>query len=286
MSLNRKQNLTEIKNLCKEIIEEIQTRYKNKNKTIIVGADINVNFLFYGLLGFPRAEKYSDADIVVFTGGADINPNLYGEKPHASVNRINRQRDTKEFLLYKSLKDSVLKLGICRGGQFLNVMNGGKLWQNVDRHTNDHYLINIDDGEITQVTSTHHQQMIPNYSSWNFNPVAIACDIKGNPFTLCSRKEKEKFAHVNIRSNSNHKTNLNTVWDAQDYYKVDFEAIYYQDTNSFCFQPHPEYLNYEIGKSTCKYFLKQLIELTKENPFAPSKIKVTDVPDFLKTAQQ
>jgi gamma-glutamyl-gamma-aminobutyrate hydrolase PuuD len=50
--------------------------------------------------------------------------------------------------------------GICRGAQFLNVMAGGKMIQHVDSHGNYHSMTTID-GEEMEVSSTHHQMIIP-----------------------------------------------------------------------------------------------------------------------------
>ena len=50
--------------------------------------------------------------------------------------------------------------GICRGGQFLNVMNGGSMHQHIEGHTQSHY-ITLYSGREIPVSSTHHQMMIP-----------------------------------------------------------------------------------------------------------------------------
>lgn len=51
-------------------------------------------------------------------------------------------------------------VGICRGAQLLNVMNGGKLHQHVTGHGTSHRMRTLTDDEF-RVTSTHHQMMIP-----------------------------------------------------------------------------------------------------------------------------
>jgi len=66
---------------------------------------------------------------VVFTGGADVSPFMYGEKK-LSVTCNDEHRDEQEKLFFERYT-KVPKVGICRGGQFLNVMNGGKMWQHV-----------------------------------------------------------------------------------------------------------------------------------------------------------
>src|SRR5574344_1685246 len=75
------------------------------------------------------------ADIVFFTGGEDVSPSLYGEKAHRTT-FANKKRDIVEMEVFNLIKDNsdILKLGVCRGSQFLTVMNGAKLVQNVNNH--------------------------------------------------------------------------------------------------------------------------------------------------------
>ena len=108
--------------------------------------------------GFSVAETMGEADFVVFTGGEDINPSLYGEAVHRSV-YFNNRRDEAEIRAYEQAV--VLKkpmLGICRGAQLLNVMVGGSLYQDVNHHSGGHSITN-DEGENFLTTSVHHQMM-------------------------------------------------------------------------------------------------------------------------------
>lgn len=99
------------------------------------------------------------ADLIIFTGGKDVSPDYYGEVSHITT-RTNPQRDAIEKSIYLACKKhNKLCLGICRGAQFLTVMNGGKLIQHVSRHKSNH-TITIDDEEYL-ATSTHHQMMYP-----------------------------------------------------------------------------------------------------------------------------
>src|SRR5438309_1359385 len=50
--------------------------------------------------------------------------------------------------------------GICRGSQFLNVMAGGRLCQHLDGHGSWHDM-ETSDGRSFEVSSTHHQMMLP-----------------------------------------------------------------------------------------------------------------------------
>lgn len=102
----------------------------------------------------------NSVDLVLFTGGEDVSPYLYGEEPHVRT-FFNPQRDAQEAQVYRMAKDKGIPcLGICRGAQFLNVMNKGRMVQNVTGHTSNHDM-HIPGGSTIHVTSTHHQMMDP-----------------------------------------------------------------------------------------------------------------------------
>ena len=104
-----------------------------------------------------RKEK---ADLFQFTGGEDVSPQLYREQKHPATNS-NIKRDSIEIAIYDyAMKRSIPVTGICRGGQFLHVMNGGKLYQNVSDHLDSHNAV-TSQGKIFKVSSTHHQMMRP-----------------------------------------------------------------------------------------------------------------------------
>lgn len=99
------------------------------------------------------------ADIVVFSGGADINPKLYGCEKHKST-YFNDERDFIETSCYNKLSPNQVVIGICRGAQLITALNGGKLIQNVSGHCGgDHYITNGSDKVL--ITSLHHQMMYP-----------------------------------------------------------------------------------------------------------------------------
>lgn len=67
-------------------------------------------------------------DGLIFSGGGDINPELYGGLLDRTVYAINAERDNFELALAKlALKSDIPVLGICRGMQILNVASGGSL---------------------------------------------------------------------------------------------------------------------------------------------------------------
>ena len=118
-------------------------------------------------------EETLDAlDAVVFTGGSDVDPELYGKEAHPETSGIVRMRDDAELTLLKAaLARDMPVLGICRGIQVLNVGLGGDLEQHLEGHRHDppgqflQHDVVIEPGtklaemlgERTTVMSHHHQ---------------------------------------------------------------------------------------------------------------------------------
>lgn len=100
-----------------------------------------------------------DADVVVFTGGADINPKIYGKKAHEST-YFSEYRDAYELEAFNKMKPNQLAVGLCRGAQLLCALNGGILVQNVSSHCGGHRMMNSE-GVTFPITSIHHQMMYP-----------------------------------------------------------------------------------------------------------------------------
>lgn len=82
---------------------------------------------------------------IVFTGGSDIDPALYGAEAHPETGGVVRERDDFELSLMRAaLERDMPVLAICRGSQVLNVALGGDIEQHVpDRvHANTHKQVN------------------------------------------------------------------------------------------------------------------------------------------------
>jgi GMP synthase-like glutamine amidotransferase len=171
-------------------------------------------------------------DLVIFTGGEDVSPSYYQEANVASYN--NPVRDAYETEVFEKFKDTP-KVGICRGGQFLNVLSGGRMWQDTDNHGRYHVLTDLVTGKEVFVSSTHHQMMRP---SDDAETVAVA---KESTYRLSA--------------------DYNETREENPHYH-DFEVLFYDRTQSLCFQPHPEYFDAE---DTEKYFFELLERYFKFN---------------------
>lgn len=176
--------------------------------------------------GLTLVDSAEDADCVMFTGGEDVSPHMYGEDPHPLTGPTNTLRDEKE----KEIFDHCLlagkpMIGICRGSQFLCAMSGGKLHQHVVGHATaaGHMLTTVDEREFP-VTSTHHQMM----------------DISTSSLALpLAWREGE-----------------GSVFD------LDPEVVWFMDTKALAVQYHPEYMPEDSEGR--KYFIQLVKQYIKE----------------------
>lgn len=108
--------------------------------------------------GYEIVDSPELCDILVFTGGEDVSPYLYGQENIASS--CNESRDDHEVSLYEQYVFSKRMVGICRGGQFLHVMNGGELVQDIKpRHSGLRSVRStMYDAEV-DLMEDHHQAM-------------------------------------------------------------------------------------------------------------------------------
>ena len=175
-----------------------------------------------------KNDKYpNDIDLLVFTGGSDVNPTLYGEKVGSNtVTNINRDNEESDMYNYFS---HLPKLGICRGSQFLTVMSGGKLVQHVEGHTRNHKIHldvegyslrggNSNDLLELEITSTHHQMMFP-------------YNLKHNAYKILGWSKK--YLSDVYLDGENKEIELPTDF-------LEPEIVYYKNSRSLCVQGHPE----------------------------------------------
>lgn len=194
-------------------------RNREKSTALIIGNNTRVQSLFathgFDIVYEAKADNLrKPPSLVVFTGGEDIDPAWYNE-PKYFRTMSHPKRDHREMVYYEKYLD-VPKVGICRGGQFLNVLSGGRMWQHVSGHTDTHKMIDLlfTKTEL-KVPSTHHQMMLPSEEAFILAVAKVAKD-----HVSCAKKTPPKP-------------------------KYDPEVVWYPKTNSLCYQPHPE--NYISG---------------------------------------
>ncbi len=107
-------------------------------------------------LGFQNqnAGDVEKCDGVIFSGGEDLQPGLYGKPEYVAeygLKEIIPERDRFEYqVLEKALASHKPVLGICRGLQLINVFLGGTLVPDIPTlfHSSNH-------GKIDGVDQTH-----------------------------------------------------------------------------------------------------------------------------------
>jgi gamma-glutamyl-gamma-aminobutyrate hydrolase PuuD len=134
----------------------------------------------------------SKLDVLILTGGEDVDPIRYKERNSPKLGKVNRPRDDFDFrLLAAARRRNLPVIGICRGCQILNVAFGGTLWQDLPseykvkdvQHRNMYHWISIQpNSRLAQVTgvtkvlvNSYHHQSVKDIAS-GFRVVAKSPD--------------------------------------------------------------------------------------------------------------
>jgi gamma-glutamyl-gamma-aminobutyrate hydrolase PuuD len=164
-----------------------------------------------------RAEEFLDKPeefkLVLFTGGEDVTPMLYGDTSPRGVCHYSTERDRFEIDIYEmALHHGIKMAGICRGVQFLNVMAGGRMMHNVTNHAGMNHLMKISNGSEFLVNSYHHQMILP----------PVGAKIIG-------------WSAINLSRSYIGNADLNV-----DYHGKENEAVIFPKIKAFGVQYHPE----------------------------------------------
>lgn len=180
-----------------------------------------------------RAPSPEDADLVIFVGGDDVNPLLYGEKAHPNT-VFDPARDAQDIELFDyCYKNGIPMLGVCRGAQFGHAMLGGKLYQHVDNHNGSHNMWDIRNNKhIANISSVHHQMCIEN--------VEGGMTILGDCY-----KSRERW--------------LNDQDKDDEVGHRDIEAFFYRDACFIGVQGHPEYSGYSLYTKWCLDLINEFV---------------------------
>src|SRR5919109_1379679 len=122
-------------------------------------------------------ETVDALDALIFSGGSDLDPGLYGQEPHPETFGVHPERDVAELELLKAaIKRDMPVLGICRGIQVFNVVRGGRLHQHLpelvghERHKHDppgvfaDHDVRIDPGtKLARILGEDHVPVKPHH---------------------------------------------------------------------------------------------------------------------------
>lgn len=114
-------------------------------------------------MNWCQAEFTNDiksATAILFTGGPDIEPALYGKQPHPETSTFP-SRDKHEITMFEMVRDMGKPIiGVCRGAQLVCSQAGGILVQH-QANPKSHHYIDTFDGKKVCVSSSHHQAQYP-----------------------------------------------------------------------------------------------------------------------------
>jgi len=107
-------------------------------------------------------EKYFDdkIDLVVFSGGNNVDPSLY--QGDENLSDVYPERDASEKKMFNiALKKNIKILAICRGFHAINVFLGGAVTHNIKEHVNKFHTLLSDPSYLhNQETNSFHNQGI------------------------------------------------------------------------------------------------------------------------------
>lgn len=190
----------------------------------------------------------AEADLVVFTGGADISPNLYHDQAHpATCCNSSRDREEIEQFDYAQLLGKPI-VGICRGAQLMCALAGGKLIQHQENN-HPHKMFTNEPGnplrkniEIT-VGGDHHQAQYPwglpleDWDLYGYSRGASRFHYSGGGYEMISDHDASAIVEV--------------------------EIAYYRKINALAIQSHPEWVanpDNSAEVNYCRTLLRRLLQ--------------------------
>jgi putative glutamine amidotransferase len=189
---------------------------------------------------FPETPIIPDLDLLLLTGGADINPMRYGEMPGYNTDKSDNFKEYFDSIqLPEYIRLNVPIFGICRGIQSIAVHFGAHLFQDMWHETNTQedpysavHKLSIAGlpAKKVEVNSRHHQCV----------------------------KMPEGESQIEV---------LATHFK----YPMHIEAIRIKDKPIYAIQWHPEDLNNELGIKYTLHLLNQCLTYKKDDTKTDNK---------------
>ena len=167
------------------------------------------------------SKSIQGVDAVVFWGGTDIHPSLYGEEAHPKSQAYGSTPSKRDLFEWNAMKycktNNIPMIGVCRGAQLMCAFAGGTLIQHVHGHVGGrgNHAVNTKGHEkFFDVTSCHHQMMYP------FN---VHHDMLAWSAAKMSDRYESADGYIDMAG------------------KVEPEIVFFPDINGLAIQGHPEW---------------------------------------------
>jgi len=230
-------------------------KIKYQPKVFCVGYDKDADWINGG--DIEKVKSIQEADIVIFPGGADIDPAYYGQTRSKLCYEPSTHCDVNESLHFKeAVKQKKFIVGICRGAQLSCVLSGGILIQHVGHHSgygcSSHDIIDKETKNKIQVNSLHHQMMFPYY-------------LPKDEYNIIAYTKKSQFPHYTgsftyIGENNEEIIPIGSKISLKyDESFMEPEVVWFPKTKAFAIQCHPEMMKKDVP--AVKYLNSKLLPL-------------------------
>lgn len=191
-------------------------------------------------------EQMNEHGVLVLWGGEDINPRIYNHRRHVSTGPASSRDDLELALVHHAIDNGMPIVGVCRGAQMLCAVAGGSLIQDVRGHAgSNHFILEMDSGQLTPVNSIHHQQM----------------------YLQQMPKDHYKVLATAAVHDDGGLVGQGHIWTGDGDLVVEYEpeSVWFPKIKGLAFQWHPEYLSDEhpsqefVERMFKKYITKEFV---------------------------
>lgn len=192
------------------------------------------------------AAQLARVDAVVPTGGSDIGAKYYNQPTTKYMEYVHAARDLSDYHIIR-IADSMNMpmLGLCRGAQFMNVVRGGALYQDIDKQRTRR--------------NTYISHRGPNYS-WNYHNITVYDNSKLSSAMGKGTHYVNSMHHQGIRTlGSNIKVTARSADSLIEGFEATDRAFYVG------VQFHPEFLTTGNNASANLGIFESLIQAANKN---------------------
>ena len=254
--------------------KEAQISSRKPLRVYVVGRSIG----YANWVSDTLVDRVEEADLVLLTGGEDVNPAYYGEQPHPTTSFTNR--DVNEFeIIQKAIELKIPLYGTCRGAQILTVAAGGKLIQNQSNRYSPHLtsdfwnelkegIFELSDYQKSQMNHLGSNRLFRDSLFKNVQQIILGSNIPTivtsahhqAPFPYNLPKEDYHIVTWTTGMHIFHQNGDNEEVDVPE--ELEIEALFLPKIKAFGIQGHPEWMVDDL--TTCSIYLDKFLEMTKE----------------------